>query len=116
MALLSLVEKREREKLAARERRKRQPYRMQQIQRLHRYGLTPEQFRTMYESQNGQCMICRRELIDRGHSGLQVDHSHTNNKVRALLCANCNRGLGQFCESTELLERAISYLRSYEEK
>jgi dihydroorotase-like cyclic amidohydrolase len=41
---------------------------------------------------------------------LAVDHDHKTGKVRALLCRNCNTGLGNFQDSPELLKTAIQYL------
>jgi hypothetical protein len=41
---------------------------------------------------------------------MPVDHSHATGKVRALLCTSCNRGLGFFKDSPELLIEAAKYL------
>ena len=51
----------------------------------------------------GVCTIC-------GKPGNQVDHCHKTNKVRGLLCINCNQGLGKFQDDPELLEFARIYL------
>ncbi len=71
------------------------------------YGLTLEQFNTMSETQNGKCLICKNE------AELVVDHCHSTGKVRGLLCNPCNRGLGQFSDSLEFLNNAVSYLNSF---
>lgn len=73
------------------------------------YGLTPEQVDDMLAAQGHACAACRDPLaaFPRPH----VDHDHTTGKVRGVLCAHCNRGLGSFKDSPERLEKAAEYLR-----
>lgn len=42
---------------------------------------------------------------------LFVDHCHKTNKIRGLLCINCNNGLGAFKDNVFSLNRAIQYLK-----
>lgn len=73
------------------------------------YGLTPEEFEQMIESQAGRCAICKSE--DPGAQGtFHVDHDHATGRVRALLCNRCNNGLGCFRDDPNLLLAAIGYL------
>lgn len=69
-----------------------------------RYGTTASELREMSAEQDGRCVICARERK------LVVDHDHESGDVRGLLCSRCNVGLGLFCDSVELLEKAIVYL------
>ncbi len=79
---------------------------------MYHYGLTLEQYNEMLTSQNGVCKICAGP--DNGPWGtLAVDHCHITGKVRGLLCAKCNKGLGQFKDDTELLDKAKSYLLNH---
>ena len=70
----------------------------------YRYGLNPDEHKALSEEQNHQCAICKAD------TKLVVDHSHTTNKVRGLLCSSCNHGLGNFKDDISTLLRAVSYL------
>jgi len=54
------------------------------------------------------CDICENPCLS-GKS-LAIDHCHESNKIRGLLCMNCNQGLGKFKDSPKLLQKAIEYL------
>ena len=73
------------------------------------YGVTPESVDEMYTVQGGKCAICSGALTWKVN-GLHVDHDHRTKWVRGLLCGRCNLGIGQFEDSTELLQKAIEYL------
>jgi hypothetical protein len=42
-----------------------------------------------------------------------IDHCHKNRHIRALLCHNCNTGIGKFNDDINLLEKAIEYLKKH---
>jgi len=69
------------------------------------YNLTIEQFNEMFERQEGGCGICTRV-----GQKLVIDHDHKTGKVRGLLCAKCNHGLGRFDDDPVKLQNAIMYL------
>jgi hypothetical protein len=71
-----------------------------------KYGLTPEQYDQMLESQGGGCAICGKPP---GDTALHVDHCHETGRVRGLLCFSCNAGLGQFKHDPDLLYSAMTY-------
>ena len=70
-----------------------------------RYGVTREQYDQMTAS---GCLICG--TLDGGKKGFHVDHCHTTNAVRGVLCHGCNVGLGMFKDDPERLRRAAQYL------
>jgi len=77
------------------------------------YGITGEQLVQMAFDQGGKCAICGGKSIggkSQREKYLAVDHCHTSNKVRGLLCSHCNMGLGSFKDSPELLRLAAAYL------
>jgi adenine-specific DNA methylase len=82
------------------------------VERKRLYGITQEQFDEMKNNQNNLCAICKNEL-DHGKNTC-VDHCHTTNKVRGILCAKCNFGLGQFNDSIQRLKSAIDYILHHE--
>lgn len=59
----------------------------------------------MLDEQGGLCAICRSA------PAVHVDHDHGTGAVRALLCFNCNGGLGQFRDDPEILRAAAEYVR-----
>jgi hypothetical protein len=84
---------------------------------VYRYGISQEKYVALVEAQNNVCAICKKAetylKTDGSIRNLSVDHSHVSGKVRGLLCANCNKALGLFSDSKNILEEAIAYLDKY---
>ena len=59
-------------------------------------GVTAEQYAVMLQSQNGACICCGG--TNPNNRKLSVDHNHTTDQVRDLLCNRCNMAIG-FLES-----------------
>ena len=72
-----------------------------------RYGISAAEVDVMLAEQGGRCAIC--EVAPAEH----VDHDHVTGKVRALLCFNCNGGLGQFRDDPGLLRAAAGYVEHH---
>ena len=81
--------------------------------RYRRYGMSGEDYDVLVALQGGLCAICRRKpkryRKKRNHR-LEVDHCHSTNKVRGLLCGKCNPMLGQCNDDPDRLLAAIAYL------
>lgn len=80
-----------------------------------RYGITIEDYNTIFNSQNGKCSICKKHQSE-FKTALAVDHCHKSNEIRGLLCYNCNSGLGRFQDNVDNLTEAISYLLRFKDK
>lgn len=77
---------------------------------LANYGVTEEKYNEMLEQQNYKCAICGYSDMSSVNFFPVIDHNHTTNKVRGLLCMNCNMGLGKFKDNINFLQNAIKYL------
>lgn len=80
-----------------------------------KYGITIQDYNKMLIEQNGRCAICSSEDPKGRGSNFHIDHNHATHKVRALLCANCNTGIGLFLEDVGIMRRAISYLEKHQQ-
>lgn len=85
-------------------------------QRTTLYGITPERFEELLSSQNNSCAICGSKEPGGGRTRFSVDHCHTTQKVRALLCGPCNLGLGHFHDNPERLIKAASYIKQHQQE
>ena len=87
------------------------------------YGLSKEDYFSLYESQGGKCAICgttEEKHIKKFHLSIDHEHddsrrigTHDRSKIRGLLCNCCNAGVGQFRDNIELLRKAINYLETH---
>lgn len=77
-----------------------------------RYGLTEQQYNELFEKQDYRCAVCRISLGGIPQRQIQVDHEHLSERVRGILCHNCNVGLGHFKDNPQLLRLAALYLEN----
>ncbi len=73
------------------------------------YGIDSKTYDEMFTSQAGRCKVCNKHQSSLTKA-LAVDHCHITNRVRGLLCSDCNTGLGLFKDDLNVLEAAIKYL------
>lgn len=81
--------------------------------RAYNTGFTDEHFKAKCQEQGGACAICGTPLETLPSKAVHADHDHKTGQTRGVLCRHCNRGLGGFLDSPDLLERAAEYLRQY---
>lgn len=99
------------------QRNKKRAHRRSREYRLRtKYGLTPQQYNDMLNTQNGVCAICGLPETHHNCNGdikaLSVDHCHATGKVRSLLCGSCNTLIGAAKDDIDILLSAISYLKN----
>ncbi len=91
---------------------------------LTRYGIGIEGYAEMFAAQDGKCAICGgqpcgnrwtrdAETGEKREQRFSVDHCHKTGKVRALLCGQCNRGIGDFKDNPELMRKAAEYVEKH---
>lgn len=77
----------------------------------YKFGISEVDFEIMLNKQNSRCAICGSTDPDNNWAKfLVIDHCHKTHRIRGLLCARCNRGLGYFKDSSEILRKAAEYL------
>lgn len=60
------------------------------------------------------CPICEKQTIIGVTANIVADHDHETGKGREWICDSCNTGLGRFKDDITILERAIDYLKRFE--
>ena len=76
-------------------------------QKKYKYGLSKEDYYSLFETQQNKCAICGDSFDE---TKAFVDHDHQSGKVRGLLCTRCNTLLGMAKDNVEILKSAIKYL------
>lgn len=80
------------------------------------YGIDADALRALKLAQNWRCAICREQFPKEGEEGkrVHIDHCHRTDRVRGILCARCNSGIGKLGDTVEGLRRALDYLERFE--
>lgn len=77
---------------------------------MRNYNITIEEYNKLLEEQEGKCAICDKLMVEP-----HLDHDHSTGKIRALLCQQCNMGIGMFGDDPDLVVKAAAYLKSKRE-
>lgn len=76
----------------------------------HNYGITPEQWDELFESQGGKCASCGDVPPEDAKRRFHVDHDHSTGAVRGILCHSCNVALGHLKEDQSRIQALSEYL------
>lgn len=74
----------------------------------YKFGVTEEWLNAQRRKQHNRCPICNRNFDEVQYN---IDHCHSTNIIRGILCSNCNLGIGHFKDDIDLLKKAINYLK-----
>ena len=99
----------------AREYHRRHPGRTADNNLQWRLGIPRGTYDEMLAAQDGKCAICGATKPGGRTKRFHVDHCHTTGQIRALLCNNCNMGLGAFRDKPDLLIKAAEYIRQHQQ-
>ncbi len=77
------------------------------------YKIDLNKYNSLLSEQSGVCAVCKNECVT--GKKLAVDHNHDTGEVRGLLCAKCNRGIGNFNDNLDRLKSAVLYLEKHSE-
>lgn len=72
-------------------------------------GISHEERDLLLLKQGSKCKCCGK-TTNGSKKGWHVDHDHSTNIIRGILCANCNIALGQVKDNIEHLKLLIMYL------
>lgn len=78
-----------------------------------KFGISRQQYDDLLKQQNHLCAVCHKDLKIMPSHHVHVDHCHTTNKIRGILCLYCNRGIGCFFNDSESLRSASIYLDKF---
>jgi len=75
-----------------------------------KYGISETEYNILFKEQGGVCAICGTSSPGGIKKKFCIDHSHTTNKVRGLVCHSCNLMLGYAYDNINILREGIEYL------
>ena len=74
------------------------------------YGMTVDEWNNMFAEQNYRCAICGSKNPLTATNMFVVDHCHSSNHIRGILCGPCNSLLGLAHDDHNTLVDAAMYL------
>lgn len=77
----------------------------------NRFRITPAYYNELLKKQNYVCAICHRS--ENKEQYLSIDHCHSSNRIRGLLCNNCNFAIGLLNDDPEVIRNAARYVEEF---
>lgn len=102
---------RKRHREYSRKARRENPAKFRNADLRRHYGMGGDDYKRLLTKQHKRCAICQKPEAQNRFGHLYVDHDHKTNKVRGLLCNNCNRWLSGFGDELKGIMRVVRYLR-----
>ena len=93
-------------RISAKESKERHPYTWIKT----KFKVSEEEAEFWYKKSRKYCEICGIRW-EKDKIPLCVDHDHSTNEIRGILCKHCNHVLGHARDNIKTLENAIKYLR-----
>lgn len=92
--------------------------RSRELDIVKKHNISYDEYKWLCEKQNGICAICGKKETRRSRTSgqicrLAIDHNHSTNQIRELLCHACNQVIGHSKESIDILKSAILYLEKH---
>lgn len=106
----------EKQRKKSREYRLKNPEKIRDTKLKQAYGVGVEYFNKKLAEQGGVCAGCCRDVksVWCGREvNMSLDHDHTANSPRGILCIKCNRALGLLEENVNTFRNLIEYLHKY---
>lgn len=79
------------------------------------YGISYQHVLDLIKNQDGKCALCEAKVSLHRGGGFKhkahVDHCHTTNKIRGILCGNCNTALGKLGDDVKSIQKVLEYLK-----
>lgn len=69
-----------------------------------KFNLSETEYENLISVNN--CQVCSRDITEKKC----IDHCHTTEKIRGVLCNNCNTALGLVNDDVQILSKLIQYL------
>lgn len=75
--------------------------------------LSNVRYAALLDAQQGVCAVCGSPRPGSTYKRFVIDHCHVTGRVRGLLCAACNWGIGYLRDDPEVMTAAVAYLRTW---